>query len=97
MPEKTIRSVIDQMSEGIQIIDNDWRYLYVNSAAAKHGRTTESYLLGRTMMECYPGIDKAPFWRDLVYVRETGTSRRIENEFEFENGLKSWFELHIEK
>lgn len=96
MPDKIIRAAIDQMSEGIQIIDKEWRYLYLNTAAAKQGKAEESQLLGKTMMECYLGIERSPFWRDLEYVMETGNQRRIENEFEFEDGSKGWFELFIE-
>ena len=46
------------MIEGCQIIDFDWRYLYVNDAAAKQGRKKKQELLGYTMMQVYPTSTK---------------------------------------
>jgi hypothetical protein len=43
--EKRIRDVLDNMLESCQIIDYDWRYICVNDAVAKHGRTTKKSLL----------------------------------------------------
>ena len=33
-----IRVALDCLEEGFQIIGRDWRYVYVNPAAARHGR-----------------------------------------------------------
>lgn len=87
---------IDEMIEGLQIIDRDWRYVYVNAAVAKQGRKSKSELIGRTMMECYPGIENTPAFKDFQYVMKGGETRRLENEFVFEDGKKCWFELYIE-
>jgi PAS domain S-box-containing protein len=86
---------VEDMLEGIQIIDYDWRYVYVNSAAAQHGRGPSGELVGRTMMECYPGIDKTSLFADLTFVMETRSSRQCQNEFVVD-GTASWFELSIE-
>jgi PAS domain S-box-containing protein len=94
--DNLIKLAIDEMIEGIQIIDSNWRYLYVNQAAAAHGKTTTKALMGKTMMECYPGIEKTGMFEELQQVLKTGQPRRIENEFEYEDQEKSWFELFIE-
>jgi PAS domain S-box-containing protein len=93
---QTLKLAIDHMSEGVQILDADWRYLYLNRAAELHGRAEADSLLGRTMPECYPGIEETLLWRDLCYVKQSGESRRIENEFIYPDGERRWFELHIE-
>jgi hypothetical protein len=33
-----LTAVLDALREGIQIIDREWRYVYLNNAAAAHGR-----------------------------------------------------------
>ncbi len=91
-----LKNVIDQMIEGLQIIGPDWRYLYLNAAATQHGRKSAEELTGRTMMECYPGIENTPLFHDMRFVMETRTPRRIENEFTYPDGKKTWFELYIE-
>jgi hypothetical protein len=55
-----VRSAVDCLRVGFQVIGFDWRYVYVNPAAAAHGRRTVAQLSGRTMMECYPGIVRRP-------------------------------------
>src|SRR4030042_4419667 len=54
---RRLRETLDNMLEGCQIIGYDWRYLYVNDAAAAPGRTTKERLLGKTIMEAYGGIE----------------------------------------
>ena len=92
-----IRTALDEMSEGIQILDHGWRYLYVNHAAARQGKSTPQSLIEKRIQDCYPGIDQTPLWRDMQYVMEHKAALRIENEFEFPDGSKGWFELHIER
>lgn len=91
-----IKTTLEEMIEGIQILSHEWRYIYVNKAAAQHGRKVREELIGRRIHECYPGIEKSPVFNDLNQVMQTGTGRRLENEFEFENGKKCWFELFVE-
>ncbi|MDP2726971.1 MAG: PAS domain-containing protein, partial [Dehalococcoidia bacterium] len=84
------------MLEGCQIIGPDWRYLYVNDTAARHGHTTRKKLLGQTMMNTYPGIEKTRLFSVLQKCLAEGLSRRLENEFIFPDGQKGWFELSVQ-
>ncbi|MCM2270812.1 MAG: response regulator, partial [Thermoanaerobaculia bacterium] len=82
--------------EGCQIVGFDWRYLYVNDALVKQSRRRRDELLGRTMMEAYPGIEKAPFFGALRECMRRRRPQTLENEFEFPDGSVGWFELHFE-
>ena len=53
-----LRDTLDLLREGIQILSPEWRYMYVNDAVAAHGRKARDELLGKTMFECYPGIER---------------------------------------
>jgi PAS domain S-box-containing protein len=88
--------VLDYLSEGCQIIDSDFRYLYVNDTAAVHGRTTKDQLLGRNMMEAYPGIENTDMFILLRRCMEEHSPYQMENEFTFPDGSKSWFELRFD-
>lgn len=94
--EAALKFAVEEMIEGIQIIDFNWKYVYLNKAAARHGRKTKEDLIGRTMQECYPGIEKTQVFVDLNYVMQKRITRRIENEFEYEDDKKCWFELVVE-
>lgn len=93
---KSISLALEGMLEGIQIIDRQWRYVYVNQAAATHGRTEKDLLVGKTLHECYPGFSQSPGFKDLEYVMHFRKPLRVENLFTYPDGRNCWFELHIE-
>ncbi|MFN8399477.1 MAG: PAS domain S-box protein [Anaerolineales bacterium] len=94
--EERYRNTLDTMIEGIQIIDFDWRYTYVNKAVAKQGQSTPEKLLGCTMMEAYPGIEHTELFSILKECMTQRTVKRFENEFVFPDGSSGWFELNIQ-
>ncbi|MCW3996040.1 MAG: PAS domain S-box protein [Candidatus Bathyarchaeota archaeon] len=94
--ENRLQVTLDYMLEGCQIIDYDWRYAYINTAAAKQGRKTKKELLGYTMMQVYPGIEKTELFSYLQSAMVNRVSHQIDNEFTFPDGSKGWFELRIE-
>jgi PAS domain S-box-containing protein len=87
---------MDNMLEGAQIIGFDWRYLYVNNALVEQSKYSRAELLGCTMMEKYPGIDKTAGFKHYRFCMEERIPFHIENEFTFPDGSSSWFELRIE-
>ncbi len=94
--EDRYRSTLDHMLEGCQIIGFDWRYLYVNDAVTTQGKQTKEALLGRTMLEMYPGIDQTALFSDLRRCMDERVATQIENEFLFPDGSKGWFELSVQ-
>lgn len=93
--EVRCRSTLNDMQEGCQIIGHDWRYLYVNESAARHGRMSAESLVGRTMMDAYPGIESTGMFQVLQRCREERTQARMENEFVYPDGTSAWFDLAI--
>jgi two-component system cell cycle sensor histidine kinase/response regulator CckA len=94
--EERYRRVLDSMSEGFQIIGSDWRYVYLNEAAAAHARRSKEELLGRTMMDCYPGIEGTEMFTRLRQCMETRAPQSLENEFTYPDGSRRWFTLKIQ-
>ena len=89
-------SILDSLLEGFQVIDYDWKYLYVNSTVAIQGQNTIEGLIGKTMMECYPGIENTFMFNQLKRCMEERITLQFENEFTYNDKTKSWFELRIE-
>ena len=89
-------SLLDTVTEGFQIVGYDYRYLYVNEAACRHGRRRPDQLLGRTMMEVYPGIEETEMFGVLACCMRERNPGRLENEFRFPDGGRGWFELRME-
>ena len=94
--DQHIRTAVDGLLEGCQIIGRDFRYLYLNEAVAKQSHALKERLLGRTMMECYPGIEKTEVFGHIRRCMEQRVSHTMENEFEYPDGSKGWFELRMQ-
>lgn len=91
-----LRSVLDSIYEGLQVLSTEWRYLYLNPAAARHAQRERDDLLGRSMLECFPGVESTATFAKLVACRDRGERDHFENEFTYPNGERAWFELWIE-
>lgn len=94
--EARYHRVLDAMMEGCQIIDFDWRYVYVNDVVAEQGQRKREDLLNHTMMEIYPGIENTELFAALRKCMEERTPKRMENQFVFPDGSIGWFELSIQ-
>jgi PAS domain S-box-containing protein len=91
-----IQATLDSIREGAQLIGPDWRYRYINEAAAAQGRQSRQALLGRTMMEAYPGIEHTALFSTLRRCMGERVAQQLENEFIYPDGSTGWFELHIQ-
>ncbi len=94
--EERYRHTLDNMLEGCQIIGDDWRYLYLNDAVTRQGHRDKEELLGRTMMEAYPGIEETAMFSVLRRCMDERVSERMVNEFVYPDGSSAWFELGIQ-
>ncbi|HEX8516282.1 MAG TPA: PAS domain S-box protein [Bacteroidia bacterium] len=94
--ENKIWRTLDKMMEGIQIIDSEWRYTYVNESIAKQGKNNRAEMLGRTMMEMYPGIENTHLFQVLRKCMTEKKPEFLENEFLHNDGSNGWFELSIQ-
>ena len=95
-PESLART-LNALFMGFQVIGFDWTYLYVNPAAAGHGRTSPEALIGRSMLEVYPGIDQQePLFSVLRRAMTDRTSHVFENQFAFPDGTLRWFHVRVD-
>jgi PAS domain S-box-containing protein len=90
------RRTLDSLLQGFQIVGHDWKYLYVNPAAAAQGRSSPAALEGRRMFEAYPGFEQTPMFATLKRCMEERIPVAVENLFTYPDGSTGWFELRIE-
>jgi signal transduction histidine kinase len=89
-------SIFDNLIEGIQVIGRDFRYQYINAAAATHGKSTPELLSGKTMMECYFGIEHTPLYEKIKESMQLRIPCKFINQFTFNDGSHGFFDLRIE-
>jgi len=93
---RTRLGTLDDMDEGMQILDPNLRYVYVNCAAARHGQRSREELIGHSMGELYPGIESTEMFGHLSRCLRERVALAMDNEFQFSDGSKRWFELRFE-
>ena len=94
--EQQYRFLFQNMREGIQIISSDWKYLFVNSSAIEHNGYSQHELIGHTMMEKYPGIEKTELFHVLENCMKNRSAEVLETEFRFPDGTTRWFKMSIQ-
>ena len=93
----SLAGTLNALFMGFQVIGFDWKYLYVNAAAAGHGRSTPEALIGRTMFEAYPDIaSQEPLMTFLRRAMTDRSSQVLENQFTFPDGTTQWFYVRVE-
>src|SRR5688572_1421643 len=94
--DRELVAVLDSMHEGFQIIGHDFRYRYVNRTAAAHGQRRSEELIGRTMMECYPGVEKSELFALVEHCMLSNEPTSTRSDFESPEGEIATLELRIE-
>nr|CBX27285.1 hypothetical protein N47_I07050 [uncultured Desulfobacterium sp.] len=91
--EARYHSTIDSMMEGCQIIDYDWRCIYVNDESLRQSRRTKEELLGHKITDVYPAnMEIADIIKRCMDERCPGF---IESEIAYPDGDKAWFYLSL--
>jgi PAS domain S-box-containing protein len=94
---ESLARTLNALFLGFQVIGFDWKYIYVNPAAAGHGRTTPEALIGRSIFESYPDIaSQEPLMSHLRRAMEERTNHVFENQFTFPDGTMRWFHIRVE-
>lgn len=87
---------LEHLLEGVQIIGYDWKYKFLNETALKHSRYQhKNDLIGYTMMEKYPGIEKMAFFDSVKNCMENRILSSFENEFVYPDGSVDYFDLIV--
>ncbi len=92
----SIRQALDGLLEGCMLLDFEWTYLYVNDAAARHGYQQRENLIGRSMLELYPGVEDSEPFRRYRITMEQRIPQKFEASYVFPDGTTNWYEFRVE-
>ncbi len=90
------REVFDRL-DGCRILSPEWTYLYLNDEAVRQARKPRQELVGRSLLEVFPGVAGSPLFSLLQQCRRSGTGGRITSAFDYGNGDTGWFEVSVVK
>jgi PAS domain S-box-containing protein len=84
-----LTQAVEGMDRPLFVLDEDWRFSYINAAGARVLGRTVADLRGRNIWEAFPEAMGSPFEQLYRTVRATGESGRTEAWFE---PLAIWFQ-----
>ena len=90
-----IYSIFDHLFEGVQVLDFESRYLYLNETGLRHGHSTREALYGKRMVDCYPGIEASEVFSTLQRCLGERVQQRMVNKFSYPDGRTAHFELYF--
>jgi PAS domain S-box-containing protein len=82
---------LESISDGFNAFDREWRYTYVNSAAAKMVGKTPTELLGKNIWELWPQAWDSPF--GAAYRRAVAENVTLRVEAFYPEPLNLWFDV----
>lgn len=91
-----LHQTLDSLLEGCMILGFDWRYLFVNETPARHGRQDRDNLVGKTMLEVYPGIEASAIFQKYRRCMEARVPQNFEEQFTFADGSTGCFEFRVD-
>jgi two-component system, OmpR family, phosphate regulon sensor histidine kinase PhoR len=86
----------DNMLEGCQVIGFDWRYHFVNKALTKQCDKSKEELLGKRMMDVFPGIERTVPFKSMQVCMNTRVPQITEGDYPLQNGQHLWIIFSIE-
>ncbi|MFZ5629664.1 MAG: ATP-binding protein [Spirochaetota bacterium] len=94
--ESRLQQVLDNMLEGIQIIDHEWRYVYVNESLLKQAGKTRDELVGFRVPEVYPGVEQSELFASLKQSMTERSAQQIETTFRHSDERTGIYEMSIQ-
>lgn len=85
-----INDILEQMSDGFAAFDRDWRYTYINAAAAKAFQMAPEQLQGKSIWEMWPQAHDLPL--GVNFRRSLDENVPIQFECYYPAPINRWFE-----
>lgn len=90
------RTTLERILEGCQLLDFDYRYIFLNHAAEVQNRRPNSELLGRKITEAWPGMEDTHSFSLIRRAMEERVSCHDETDFTFPDGFSGTYELMVQ-
>ena len=92
VPDPHILTLVDSLSEGIFVLDKEWRYTYLNKLAEELVGRPREEVLGKNVWDLFPeAVDTIIYTESMIAIQEQ-QSRQFEV---FYPALNTWFESKL--
>lgn len=87
-----LRQILESITDGLVVLDEQWRYTYLNAAGAQMLGVEPQDLMGQSLWEAYPAADDLRFGRAYREAMRTQKATRVEDFYPAP--LNKWVECH---
>jgi two-component system sensor histidine kinase UhpB len=95
--EQYFRLLLENMREGVQIINADWTYIFANkSAVRQHNFADEKTLVGMSLVDLYPDLEQSSIFSTLQTSMQEKVSLSLDYKHTFADGSSKYFYLSIQ-
>ncbi len=91
--EARLGLIVQNMLDGFFVLDQDWRVLEVNAAAARSMDARADELVGQDLRKVFPGVEVRTFGLAYASVLSGGPSLTVSD---FHPLLKRWYEARVQ-
>jgi PAS domain S-box-containing protein len=88
---RSMVTILESISDGFSVFDHDWRYTYINAAAARQLHRAPDELLGKKVWEVWPQAWDLPFGE--AFRRAIAENAPTHVEAFYPDPLNAWFEV----
>lgn len=88
-------TLIENMYEGVQLIDKDHKFVYVNKALERQSSFKRNELVGYTIEDKFPQLINSELTLQIDQVITSNRQVRFDFDFQNSNGLTSTYELFL--
>jgi len=85
------RSILESISDGFTTFDREWKYTYVNPAAARMIGKTPEELLSKSVWDLWPHAKNSPF--EVAFRRAATGNIPVQTEAFYPEPLNAWFDV----
>lgn len=93
--EERYRRLLESITDGVSVLDYDYRHILVNDATARMCQMLKEDLVGKKETDLFPGFEETVFFKAHKQVMETREPVVVSDEFIFEDGRKGWYEINV--
>lgn len=91
--EEKYYSFLNNLADGVFVLDRDWRYVFVNEAALQLVKPSREELLGNKIFDVFPGIQKTTFFKAYKKTMQTGQIYNLEDSYPGPEGKKRYYQI----
>ena len=93
--EAKYKTLLQNISDSVYIIDKNWKYILVNDPASEHTGIPKEQLLHSSVKDVFPGIEHSKIFALFQKVMAGRKPEMTELEYTLRDGKTNWYEVRV--